>query len=156
MTKPVTIHKLDEKGIEVWKYRGVILSQSSNVLIVEAFFDRDDVQFHGIVLRKGDRFIETFYSDRWYNIFTIYDVESDELKGWYCNVCRPARFEDGHVFADDLALDLLVYPDGNWLILDEDEFVELEISQEDTKSARDALNELIDLARNQLEPFKRK
>ena len=63
---------------------------------------------------------------------------------------------DGHVFADDLALDLLVYPDGNWLILDEDEFVELEISQEDIRSARDALDELIDLARNQLEPFKQK
>ena len=129
------------------------MSKTPTSLTLEAHFDRDDISLHGLMLRKGDRFVETFYSDRWYNTFTIYDVQNDQLKGWYCNVCRPARIEDGHVFADDLALDLIVYPDGKWLILDEDEFADLELSQEEKECAQEALNELINLARNKTSPF---
>ena len=148
MNKPVTVHKLDENGMEVWKYSGVILSQSSNTLTLEAFFDRDDVQFYGITLRKGDRFVETFYSDRWYNIFTIYDVESDELKGWYCNVCRPARIEETTVRCEDLALDVWVAADGSALILDEDEFADLALTADERANSLSALAALLQLARN--------
>ena len=150
---PITIHKLNDSGVEVWRYDGIVLSKTPTSLTLEAHFDRDDISLHGLMLRKGDRFVETFYSDRWYNTFTIYDVQNDQLKGWYCNVCRPARIEDGHVFADDLALDLIVYPDGKWLILDEDEFADLELSQEEKECAQEALNELINLARNKTSPF---
>jgi len=153
MGTPITVHKLNESGVEVWRYDGMISSKTSTSLTLEATFDQDGISFRGLLLKKGDRFVETFYSDRWYNIFTIYDVQSDQLKGWYCNVCRPARIEDGHIFADDLALDLIVYPDGKWLILDEDEFADLELSQEDQDCAQEALNELIHLARNKTPPF---
>lgn len=156
MGKAITVHKMDDKGIEVWKYDGVILSQTSTNITLEAAFDREDIQFHGLSLRKGDRFVETFYSDRWYNIFEIYDVQTDQFKGWYCNICRPARMEDGHVYADDLALDLVVLPDGNWRILDEDEFADLEIDQHERKLARDALHELLHLVQNKITPFGKK
>jgi predicted RNA-binding protein associated with RNAse of E/G family len=151
--EPVSIHKLNEQGIEVWRYEGVVLSKTASSLTIQAFFDRDDLAFEGLLLKRGDRFIETFFSDCWYNIFEIYDVEDGSLKGWYCNVCRPAQIEDGHVYADDLALDLIVYPDGNWKILDEDEFRALDIPSEDQKYARGALDQLIDLARQRKAPF---
>jgi predicted RNA-binding protein associated with RNAse of E/G family len=151
--EPVIIHKLDEKGIEVWRYEGIVLSKNASSLTLRAIFDRDDMAFEGLLLKRGDSFIETFFSDRWYNIFKIYDVLDGHLKGWYCNVCRPARIETGHVYADDLALDLIVYPDGGWRILDEDEFRQLEISAEDQKNAKGALDQLIDLARQRKAPF---
>ncbi len=150
---PVSIHKLNAEGIEVWRYEGIVLSETTSSLTLQAFFDRDDLLFEGLLLRRGDRFIETFFSDRWYNTFEIYDVEDKQLKGWYCNVCRPARIENGHIYAEDLALDLIVYPDGSWRILDEDEFEEIEISAKDRKHAKGALDQLIDLARHRKKPF---
>jgi len=137
----------------VWKYYGTIRSKTPTSITIEASFDRDEIQFQGIILRKGDRFVETFYSDRWYNIFEIYDVETKQLKGWYCNVCRPARIEDKHVFADDLALDLIVYPDRRWLVVDEDEFAQLEINKEDKERAQEALEQLTHLVRERMPPF---
>jgi hypothetical protein len=41
-----------------------------------------------------------------------------------------------------LALDLLVFPDGRQMVLDEDEFAELSISAEKRAKARAALAEL--------------
>ena len=49
-------------------------------------------------LRRGDRFIETYYTDRWYNIFEIHAREDDRLKGWYCNIAKPAVMEAGNEF----------------------------------------------------------
>jgi predicted RNA-binding protein associated with RNAse of E/G family len=154
MNESIKIHKLNEKGLEVWCYDGVVLSRTPTSITLQATFDRDEIVFEGLLLKRGDRFVETFYSDRWYNIFEIYDALDDQLKGWYCNVCRPAQIEDGHVYAEDLALDLIVYPEGDWRILDEDEFSDLALSQKEREQAKGALDQLIDLARHRKEPFK--
>jgi len=49
---------------------------------------------------------------------------------------------DGIVAYRDLALDLLVYPDGSQLILDEDEFAVLQVPDEEKAKALAALEEL--------------
>jgi hypothetical protein len=94
-------------------------------------------------LRKGDRFIETYYTDRWYNIYEIHDLDDNRLKGWYCNVARPAVLEsENELSYVDLALDLWVASDGTQTILDEDEFAALDLDTETRKRARKALEEL--------------
>jgi len=138
----VQVIKLNTEHQETWRYDGRVLSRTSNHVFLEAFFNRPDRLFHGILLAEGDRFLEAYYSDRWYNIFEIHDRSTDELKGWYCNVTYPAVFADGVVSYIDLALDLLVYPDGRQLVLDEDEFEDLHLGTADTQKARDALGEL--------------
>lgn len=55
--------------------------------------------------------------------------------GWYCNVTRSALFSDGEIAYLYLALVLLVYPDGHRLVLDEDEFAELELDEETRQQA---------------------
>jgi len=82
MRTPITVHKLDETGREVWYYHGVVLDRTTTSLTLEAHFDRQDLDFHGMLLRRGDRFVETYYSDRWYNVFAIYDVDDDHHKCW--------------------------------------------------------------------------
>ncbi len=86
--------------------------------------------------------METYYSDRWYNINEIFDRDSHERKGWYCNVTRPAEIGKDSVSYVDLALDLLVFADHRQLILDEDEFAALKLSEEEAQIARQALQEL--------------
>lgn len=50
------------------------------------------------------------------------------FKGWYCNLSKPAELGEDEILFRDLALDLIVYPDGRQEELDWDEFEELEIS----------------------------
>ena len=153
MVGRIVVHKLRETGVEVWRYEGQILETTQTSFTLEARFNREKIEFHGITLENGDRFVETFHTDRWYNTFAIFDAEDNHFKGWYCNITRPARFESGHIYSDDLALDLIVYPAGRWLVLDEDEVDQLTITQEDRDHARDALHSLIGFAQNKEGPF---
>lgn len=153
----VVVIKQNPQGEETWRYTGAVLRRATRGVLLEAFFDRDDRLFHGVWLCKGDRFVEAYFSHRWYNIFEIHHREGSALKGWYCNVTRPAQLLDGRIEYVDLALDLLVYPDGSTLLLDEDEFTALSIGGEDRRRARQAVSALrrlfesgagFDLARN--------
>jgi hypothetical protein len=138
----ITVHKLDSAGAEVWTYSGRLLRRGEHRLTLEALFDHPDEEYHGLPLRTGDRFVETHYADRWYNVFAIHDVESGELKGWYCNITRPARLGAHDIWSTDLALDLVVLPDGRWSVLDEEEFAALEIPALDRSAALEALRGL--------------
>lgn len=138
----VVVIKKIPSGEEKWRYNGRIVERGEGWVKVEAFFNRDDLPFHGMVFARGDRFIETYYTDRWFNIFEIHDRLDDHLKGWYCNVTRPAVFEDGQISYVDLALDLLVFADGRQLVLDEDEFAALSLEEDICEQARQALSEL--------------
>ncbi len=138
----ITVIKRNLAGEETWRYTGELLERSPTRIQLQARFNREDLPFHGIVLKRGDRFVETFYTDRWYNIFEIFDRDDGHLKGWYCNVGYPAKIYDDQVSYIDLALDLLVYPDGSQLVLDEDEFADLPLDPVTRQRARAALTDL--------------
>jgi protein associated with RNAse G/E len=137
-----TIIKQDYLGMESWRYKGNLISRSHNKIMIEAYFDREDTPVEGVILQRRDRFIETYYSDRWYNIYEIQEQDSGTLKLWYCNVGYPAEFTNNSIAYRDLALDLLIYPDGTQKVLDEDEFEVLSLSQDVRIAARQALLEL--------------
>ena len=126
----------------IWQYDGVEVHRDKNSITVEAFFNRDDMPFQEIALKRNDRFIETFYSDKWYNIFEIYDRDDGKLKGWYCNITKPAVIDDDSVSYVDLALDLWVSTDGRQVVLDEDELEELNLDDELRTAAYAGLDEL--------------
>ena len=138
----ITVVKLDPSGKETWRYQGRIIHQQGSRLVLEAYFDREDRLFHGMPLCKGDRFVETYYTDRWYNIYEIHSRADDSLRGWYCNVSLPARLEGDKLFFTDLALDLLVFPDRRQVVLDEDEFYRLDLTPQAREQAITALREL--------------
>lgn len=139
---PFTVIKLDIQGQETWRYSGQVLHRGLDQILLEAYFDREDRTFYDMPLRKGDRFIETYYSDRWYNVYEIHARDDDHLRGWYCNIGYPAKIEKDSLSYVDLALDLLVFPDGKQIILDDDEFAELPLSPNDRAQALDAMTEL--------------
>jgi hypothetical protein len=140
----ITVIKKDYQGQEVWRYTGKLCERGNNFLVLEAFFDRPDTYFHGMLLGRGDRFVETFYTDRWYNIFEVHDRSGDGFKGWYCNIGRPAIIDGNSLSYEDLALDLLVFPDGRQIVLDEDEFEALPLEPDARTAALAALGDLQD------------
>lgn len=145
--KTITVYKLDHNGREVWRYPAVVLEGGPSRVRLEAYFNRDDMDLGYVTFRRGDRFIETFYSDRWYNVFAVYDRDDGGLKGWYCNVCRPAEISEPAVRCEDLALDVWAPAFGEPILLDEDEFNALDLPPADRQSARDALDKLLADAR---------
>ena len=138
----LTVLKLKPTGEIAWKYYGRRLEQDATHLVLEAFFELEDRTKEGMTFSKGDRFVETHYTDRWYNVFAIYNRDDNSLRGWYCNIARPARFDGNTISYVDLALDLLVFPDGRQIVLDEDEFAALDLAAEEIATARQALLEL--------------
>ena len=149
----IKVQKKNPAGEVTYEYDGVLLSRDENSVTLEALFDRADMPFMDVVFKTGDRFVEYYYADRWYNIFIIHDRDTKKIKGWYCNIGKPAVIEDGLVSYVDLALDLWVAVDGKQTVLDEDEFEELKLNEELKTGALNGLDELKDLFKNNNPPF---
>lgn len=146
------VRKLDEAGQLVWRYSGRLLEEREGERVLEAIFDRETVRLGPLELRRGDRMIEHFYSDRWYNIFEIRDPK-EGLRGWYCNIARPAQFTPQAIIQEDLALDLVVTLSGKMKLLDQEEFDELPLNPDERRQAEDALDQLKRMIKTAAPPF---
>lgn len=153
MRPSVKVQKKNPTGDITYEYVGDVLRRDEHSIVLEALFDRADMPFMDVVFRTGDRFVEYYFANRWYNIFTIHDREDDRVKGWYCNIGKPAVIEDGLVSYVDLALDLWVSANGTQTVLDEDEFEELKLSEDLRSNALNGLAELKDLFKNNKPPL---
>jgi protein associated with RNAse G/E len=141
----VTVYKLDPNGKLVTSYPGRIIHRHPTSVVLEARWKRDRLELPYVTLEPDDRFVEFYFTDRWYNIFEIHAALDDGLKGWYCNISRPAELAGAILSAVDLALDLFVYPDGRTLTLDEDEFEALGLEHNDPAAWRHALDAVTEL-----------
>ena len=147
--EPLVVQKLLYDGSPSYRWEGELVERHPDWLLFLAEFKLDHRDLGYVVFERGDVFYEYYYFDRWYNVFQIYSARG-ELKGWYCNVTAPPVVDNGVLTFVDLALDLFVYPDRRFLVLDQDEFDELEqgtYRPEDARAAKAALVELIDRAR---------
>jgi protein associated with RNAse G/E len=148
----IKVQKKNPSGEVTYEYEGMLLKRDDHSIVLEALFDRADMPFMDVVFKTGDRFIEYYYTDRWYNIFAIHDRDDGNVKGWYCNIGKPAEFEDGVVSYIDLALDLWVSTSGQQTVLDEDEFEALGLNEELKVAALRGLEELKQLFLNDKPP----
>ncbi len=152
MSEPIRVLKLDLTGKVTWQYEGHVVRREPHAVVLEAFFNRDDMPFVDVVLKRNDRYVERYYTDRWYNIFEIYDRDDGRLKGWYCNVSMPAVLGEGTVSYVDLALDLWVSPDGKQTVLDRDEFEALRLEPTERAKALFGLAQLQQLFESKQPP----
>jgi protein associated with RNAse G/E len=153
MKSPITIHKLNSDGQEVFRYQGEILERSERQLIVQAIYNHRDQDVVGLQLAHGDVFIEYHFEKRWYNIFAVLTKDLKRIKGWYCNITRPARIEISDIYADDLALDVIIDPSGEFILVDEQEFEDLALPAAERAQARRAVADIERLASNATGPF---
>ena len=118
----IRVEKLNSQGQVVVSYSAELAQHLPNGVILDALWTWKNRDLGYTTFETGDHFTEYFYTDHWHNIFEIHAGETGALKGWYCNVARPATISDERVAAEDLILDVWVDPDGSYQILDEDEF----------------------------------
>jgi predicted RNA-binding protein associated with RNAse of E/G family len=158
MTESVTVDKLNLAGAVTVTWTGQVLRRSQREVVLEAIFTHSARDLGYVRLGPGDRFVEYYYADRWYNVFAIYNAGDGMFKGWYCNITRPVEISaepDGgmRVRAVDLALDYFRQPGGREFVLDEDEFRALSLDEDESSRAWAALAELRALAAAGQEPF---
>lgn len=146
-TRPLfTVHKLDLAGHEVIAYQGWLVARDDQRIILDARWQWEARDYGYATFEPGDRFLEYYYPQRWYTVFEVRAAQDDTLKGWYCNITRPAQIEAQDIRSVDLALDLWVYPDRRVVVLDEDEFQALALTPAERRVAESALAELLTLA----------
>jgi protein associated with RNAse G/E len=152
----ITIHLVKPRKQRTVIYEGVILQHEPGHLLVHARWQRAAMDLGYVVFAPGDHFFEHYYTEHWYNIFEVRSV-AGALKGWYCNITRPAIFADEVLTSEDLELDLFVAPDRQQLLrLDVEEFeaLALEVTEPEAyKAALRALQELEEMARTGMSPF---
>ena len=126
------------KGLIV-TFEAELVGRTPTSVTVRAPWGRGLVDLGLLVFAPGDVLTEHYYNDRWYNVFTLRDA-SGRLKGWYCNVTRPAVIGPGLVESEDLELDLLVTADRRTMRLDdEDEFAARDLARADPAAHAAAL-----------------
>jgi len=64
---------------------------------------------------------EYYWLDRWYNIFRFHRPDG-EFRNYYCNINLPPTYENGVLDYVDLDLDIVVWPDWTYKILDREEY----------------------------------
>ena len=155
IAQDVTITKVDHENNPLISYPGHIVYVDDEQVVARCKWTHDTTYDLGpFLLEPGDIFIEFYYRDRAFNIFSIYDP-TGSIKGWYCNVTAAVDIAGQEIRWRDLALDLLVLPDGRQILLDEDEFEEMDPSIEVRACAKRALKTLKRWAQEGHLPFSR-
>jgi predicted RNA-binding protein associated with RNAse of E/G family len=149
----ITVIKADHLGQEKWRYTGEVVDRGPNWIQIQAFFNGDEGDDGFVVWRRGDRFVEWYYTDRWYNVFEVHEVTDDRLKGWYCNITRPTIITDDTITWPDLELDLWISPAGTVLLLDEDDFAAVPLDAETRTNALRAVEALRSMVEHRDAPF---
>jgi protein associated with RNAse G/E len=154
--RSITIHLLKPgKGATI-TYQGELLHEAPDEIVILAQWERPALDLGYVTFETGDCFYEHYYRERWYNVFEIRSA-AGRLKGWYCNVTRPACIDGSTITSEDLELDLFVSPDRATIKrLDVDEFEARGFAQSDPATytaALAAFGELERLARTGAAPF---
>ncbi|MEV6512546.1 DUF402 domain-containing protein [Streptomyces sp. NPDC051642] len=149
---PEPIRQLDvilvKAGRTKIRYAAELLFDDGTRLAVRAPWAGDGVRDFGFVrFERGDVFTEYYWRDRWYAVKEVRD-RAGELKGWYCDITRPATLSGAELVVEDLDLDLWISADGTDVRrLDEDEFEESGLAGSDPAAAAAAVAALDELER---------
>ncbi len=125
-----------------------LVARELDLLIFEGVFDRD-VDHPDLGFIKGGTISREYYwLDQWYNIFRFHEPEGT-LRNYYCNVNMPPVISGNTLDYVDLDIDVVVWPDGRYEVLDEAEFernaLQFEYPNAVRRKASAAVGELIAL-----------
>jgi protein associated with RNAse G/E len=149
----ITVSKLNSLGETKIQYQGEIIERLTDRIIILAYWKHPLKDLGYTRFEPGDRFIEYYYTNRWFNIFDISTADG-ERKGWYCNIAEPAFIYDDQIKQIDLLLDVWVDPWGKLLLLDEDEFeADKTLNDQQRSCARQGLQDLFQMIATQTDPF---
>lgn len=131
---------LVKAGVTKIRYPAELLADDGTRIVVRAPWAGGGTRDFGFVrFEAGDVFTEYYWRDRWYAVKEVRDARG-AVKGWYCDVTRPATRAGAELVVEDLDLDLWRSADGTDVRrLDEDEFEDSGLARTDPEAAAAAV-----------------
>jgi len=154
----------DKLKIECFKHNGYLdrTSDQATVVYVDDKFlvvanDHTTLTEHnGVSHSTNEPAILFFYKKKWYNV--IAQLKKTGLF-YYCNVATPFIIDGGSIKYIDYDLDLRVYPDGGFKVLDRNEYKYhkriMGYGRDLDAIIRNSLTELIELKKKNHGPFQK-
>ena len=112
--------KFDNRIHRQWPAR--LVSQVNSLIVVEGVFAEEIKHALLGTIAPGTLSTEYYWTDRWFSVFRFREP-TGELRNYYCNINQPAEFDGNVLSFIDLDIDVLIFPDFSYRILDEDEFI---------------------------------
>lgn len=152
----------DNLELHCYKHNGKINSTSDRITILDI---KDDyivcgdykttiTDSDGSTRKTKEPAIMFFYKNRWFNVLAQFKKQG---LFYYCNIATPYLIDDKIIKYIDYDLDLRVFPDGGFKILDKNEYNYhkkiMHYSDELDKIVKSELSSLIELKRANKGPF---
>lgn len=144
----ISARKFDGTIGRSWQCR--LIERNDTLLTFVGIFE-NDVQHADLgFIRRGTISYENYWLDRWYSVFRFHEPNG-KFRNYYCNINMPPVLGDRTLDYVDLDIDILVFDDLAYRVLDEDEFRENskrfcypEEVISNAKSARDTIISMIE------------
>jgi protein associated with RNAse G/E len=138
------------------RWTGKLVERNDPLIVIVGEFDRD-VEHPGLgSISRGTISREYYWLDRWYNVFRFHEPDG-KLRNFYCNVAMPPTLADGVLEYVDLDIDIVVWPDEIYEVVDRDDFetnaVKFGYSEDVRRQAENSVDELIRLIESREFPF---
>ena len=134
------IHRSWDEAVVLDIKKDYIVFGNSKTNVIEA---------EGTYWRTKEPAIMYFFKDRWYNV--IAQLKKDGIY-YYCNIATPFVIEQNTIKYIDYDLDLRIFPNGSYKILDRLEYKYhkriMKYSKELDKVINNSLSELIEFYKN--------
>lgn len=152
----------DNVFVQSYKHDGTLHRTWSKALVVDIL---DDcyvvVTDHSWVVEDDGRKWLTkepaicfYYKNRWFNVISM--VRKTGIY-YYCNIASPSIYDGEAIKNIDYDLDVKVFPDNTFMVLDENEFAyhchKMNYSEEIKKICVDAKDELVEMVEKGAKPF---
>ena len=143
--KSIDKYEFKKKYIENKEFKGYIGFVNIINSLKEWYVPRQDGT-EECILRSGYKWLELYPIDEKYAITALCDEECNVIE-WYFDMIKEFGIENDMPYMIDLYLDLVITPQGDIYILDEDELKEAlennDITEDDYKLAHNTLDMLL-------------
>jgi uncharacterized protein len=150
----INSRKFDQSIHRSW--RAELIERQDSLLVFLGVFEEEVNHPNLGVIRRGTVSSEYYWLDRGYNIFRFQEP-GGALRNFYCNLNLPPTLENDSLDYIDLDVDVLVWQNFRYEILDLDEFAEnaekYKYSEELKQIVDTNLKELIELIEAREFPF---
>ena len=150
----INSRKFDSSVQRSWECS--LVEKSGPLMLFEGVFDRDVAHEHLGIIRRGTISYEYYWLDRWYNVFRFHEPDG-RLRNYYCNINMPPTYAAGVLDYIDLDIDIVVWNDFSYFVLDEDEFkenaVQMNYPEDVMLTARKAIVDIKELIEKREFPF---
>lgn len=142
----VTINSRKADGKIHKSWTAELVSETDELLTFVGTFDKKIRHSHLGVIGRGTVSYEYYWKYEWFNVFRFHEP-GGALRNFYCNLNQPPQFENDILDYVDLDVDVLIWKDFSYQILDADEFeenaVKYNYSAEMRKKTDAALKEIL-------------